>query len=62
MVRSEGLGKLKKSNNIIGIRTRDLAACNSTIYATAFNQSHYYTFLKHYGNKSAPKAYSTATA
>jgi hypothetical protein len=27
-VQLEGLGKLKKSNNLIGIRTRDLAACS----------------------------------
>jgi hypothetical protein len=27
-MRLEGLGKLKKSNDLIGIRTRDLPACS----------------------------------
>jgi hypothetical protein len=37
MVRLEGLGKSKQFNDIIGIRTRDLSACNtaSTISASA---------------------------
>jgi hypothetical protein len=35
IVRLEGLGKLKKSNDLIGIRTRDLPACNIVLEATA---------------------------
>jgi hypothetical protein len=38
-MRLEGLGKLKKSNNFIGIRTRDLPTC-STINDERTSQNH----------------------
>jgi hypothetical protein len=42
IVRLEGLSQLKKSNDLIGNRTRDLRACSaSTNYATAPALVHY---------------------